>query len=311
MANKKKQTSKLEKEKKIEKKPRVVKRKAKRQEPKKRNSYHIIQSAISNYCKEKYGKSCSKKEMSEIYQALKSRFANNNGEQINPNEIAREIDKRLAYYDVNKVPKVLKDFLWFDIVDRLKGNDGLYFRDEDMIVLDFSSVSEDLGVMKTPYSSLEEFYTDDLYPLVQEYFEDVYNQTGIKVSPPPTFVLNDEKTDYEKRIFRYEFDIDDKQKSKEKLEQREEGFDLTDKDVEDAIKQVKEEQGEITKEKEVVTKSEKEIELELTKEKRKLKEVEESVLKERKEIISMYRDMLSKKEISQDMFTQLLQDLMK
>ena len=310
MAKQKKESSKPAKEKK-EKKERVVKRKAKRVEPKKQNSYHIIQSAISNYCKEKYGKSCSKKEMSEIYQALKSRYKDSKGVQINPNEIAKEIDKRLAYYDVTKVPKVLKDFLWFDVVDRLKGNDGLYFRDEDMIVLDFSSVSDDLGVMKTPYSSLEEFYTDDLYPLVQEYFEDVYNQTGIKVSPPPTFVLNEEQTDYEKRIFRYEFDIDDKQKSKEKLEQREEGFDLTDKDVKDAIEQAKEEKLEQSQEKEPRVKSKDEIELELTQAKIKLNETNESLIKERKELISMYRDMLDKKEISQDMFTQLLQDLMK
>jgi hypothetical protein len=310
MAKQKKESSKPAKEKK-EKKARVVKRKAKRVEPKKQNSYHIIQSAISNYCKEKYGKSCSKKEMSEIYQALKSRYKDSKGVQINPNEIAKEIDKRLAYYDVTKVPKVLKDFLWFDVVDRLKGNDGLYFRDEDMIVLDFSSVSDDLGVMKTPYSSLEEFYTDDLYPLVQEYFEDVYNQTGIKVSPPPTFVLNEEQTDYEKRIFRYEFDIDDKQKSKEKLEQREEGFDLTDKDVKDAIEQAKEEKLEQSQEKEPRVKSKDEIELELTQAKIKLNETNKSLIKERKELISMYRDMLDKKEISQDMFTQLLQDLMK
>ena len=165
--------------------------------------------------------------------------------------------------------------------------------------------------MKTPYSSLEEFYTDDLYPLVQEYFEDVYNQTGIKVSPPPTFVLNEEQTDYEKRIFRYEFDIDDKQKSKEKLEQREEGFDLTDKDVKDAIEQAKEEKLEQSQEKEPRVKSKDEIELELTQAKIKLNETNESLIKERKELISMYRDMLDKKEISQDMFTQLLQDLMK
>jgi len=307
MAKKKKQPSKPEKE----KKAKVVKRKAKRVEPKKQNSYHIIQSAISNYCKEKYGKSCSKKEMSEIYQALKSRYKDSKGNQINPNEIAKEIDKRLAYYDVTKVPKVLKDFLWFDIVDRLKGNDGLYFRDEDMIVLDFSGISDDLGVMRTPYSSLEEFYTDDLYPLVQEYFEDVYNQTGIKVSPPPTFVLNDEQTDYEKRIFRYEFDIDDKQKSKEKLEQREEGFDLTDKDVKDAIEQAKEEKVEPSQEKEARVKSKEEIELELTQAKIKLKQEQTNLTKERKEVVSMYREMLAKKEISQEMFTQLLQDLMK
>jgi hypothetical protein len=165
--------------------------------------------------------------------------------------------------------------------------------------------------MRTPYSSLEEFYTDDLYPLVQEYFEDVYNQTGIKVSPPPTFVLNDEQTDYEKRIFRYEFDIDDKQKSKEKLEQREEGFDLTDKDVKDAIEQAKEEKVEPSQEKEVRVKSKEEIELELTQAKIKLKQEQTNLTKERKEVVSMYREMLAKKEISQEMFTQLLQDLMK
>ena len=310
MAKQKKESSKPAKEKK-EKKARVVKRKAKRVEPKKQNSYHIIQSAISNYCKEKYGKSCSKKEMSEIYQALKSRYKDSKGVQINPNEIAKEIDKRLAYYDVTKVPKVLKDFLWFDIVDRLKGNDGLYFRDEDMIVLDFSSVSDDLGVMKTPYSSLEEFYTDDLYPLVQEYFEDVYNQTGIKVSPPPTFVLSEDKTDYEKRIFRYEFDIDDKQKSKDKLEEREEGFDLTDKDVKDAIEQAKEENIERVANNISKTKSDKELELEILKEKSNLESLQRKKIQERKEVVQMYRDMLAKKEISQDMFTQLLQDLMK
>ena len=123
--------------------------------------------------------------------------------------------------------------------------------------------------------------------------------------------MNEEQTDYEKRIFRYEFDIDDKQKSKEKLEQREEGFDLTDKDVKDAIEQAKEEKVEQSKEKEPRVKSKDEIELELTQAKIKLNETNESLIKERKELISMYRDMLDKKEISQDMFTQLLQDLMK
>jgi DNA-binding protein H-NS len=51
--------------------------------------------------------------------------------------------------------------------------------------------------------------------------------------------------------------------------------------------------------------------LELTQAKIKLKQEQTNLTKERKEVVSMYREMLAKKEISQDMFTQLLQDLMK
>jgi hypothetical protein len=54
---------------------------------------------------------------------------------------------------------------------------------------------------------LEEFYTDELYPLMKEFFSEFYAEYGFEPSPPPEFVLSEDETDIDNRTFVYYLDL--------------------------------------------------------------------------------------------------------
>ena len=220
---------------------RFGKRKAVRKPERKPSNYNLIQGAIADYCVRKYGKKCSKKEISEIYQGLKNRYLEEGRKSpFTPKEIAKEIDKRLAYLGKGSMPTFLKDFVWYMIEDVLVFNDGGFFKPSDRLIFNMTAIG--LGKRKTEYSDLSDFYKEELYGEVREWMMDVEGETGIKISPQPTFVLDEDASDFEKRIYVWKFDLSDVDE-KDELE--------IVKEPEEAVVEEKKGEGEVEKEKEV------------------------------------------------------------
>jgi hypothetical protein len=134
---------------------------------------------------------------------------------LSAEQISKTIDEKLVYKDKNKVPKVLKSFPYYDILAQLQGNDGLFFKSDDILVFDLSVLEEtakSFGILgfkryEVLYSELEDFYTDELYPMMKEFFGEFYAEYGFEPSPPPEFVMSDEETDVENRTFVYFLDL--------------------------------------------------------------------------------------------------------
>jgi hypothetical protein len=156
----------------------------------------------------KYGKRCSRQEVSEIYQALKLRYADefkDSKSGITPKIIADTIDERLGYRDAGSMPTDLKDFEWYLVIDKLVLTDGGYFLEDDILTFDLSDVG--LGKVTGSYAELDYMYTEQIYPDMREYISDVEATTGIKMSPQPSFVIDEDRTDVAKRVFVWKLDF--------------------------------------------------------------------------------------------------------
>jgi hypothetical protein len=193
---------------------RVVVRKVVK--PRGKSVYNIVQGAVSDYCKRKYGRKCTKDEINTIYRELKSRYVDGfKNNRLSAEQISKTIDEKLVYKDKNRVPKVLKSFPYYDILSQLQGNDGLFFKSDDILVFDLSVLEESaksFGILgfkryEVLYSELEDFYTDELYPMMKEFFSEFNSEFGFEPSPPPEFVMSDDETDIENRTFVYYLDL--------------------------------------------------------------------------------------------------------
>jgi hypothetical protein len=186
------------------------KRRAKRVvvKTRKESSYNVIQKGIKDYCLRKYGKRCSRQEVSEIYQALKLRYADefkNPKSKITPKSIADTIDEKLGYKDAKAMPTDFEDFEWYMVIDKLILTDGGYFLEDDILTFDLSDVG--LGKVTGSYAELDYMYTEQIYPDMREYISDVEATTGIKMSPQPSFVIDEDRSDFGKRVFVWKLDF--------------------------------------------------------------------------------------------------------
>jgi hypothetical protein len=126
---------------------------------------------------------------------------------ITPKVIADTIDERLGYRDAGSMPTDLKDFEWYMVIDRLVLQDGGYFLPEDVLTFDLTPIG--LGKVRGSYTELEYMYTEQIYSDMREYISDVEGTTGIKMSPQPSFVLDEKQSDVAKRLFVWKIDFDD------------------------------------------------------------------------------------------------------
>jgi hypothetical protein len=220
------------------------------------SDYLILQSAISKYCgdryerlmadptisaddKKKIRKKCTKKEVSEIYQGLKTRFltSKTKGLKINASELSLEIENKLSYKDRAMIPFTLREFEWFLLVDNLYGADGFYFKPSDTLNFNCNMGGGDnIGVFSTDYGSLEDYYKEEMYSPLREYMEDLQGENDSSVKP--LFVFNEGLSDIENRIFWW--DLNDGMdgagsgdSKKEKEEDSRDDFELTEEDIEE------------------------------------------------------------------------------
>ena len=256
-----------------------IKRPAKRKAaPRKGNSvqtqYNVVRKVVADYCMRNYGRRCTRKESQEIYQALKLRFLDKESgiKQVSLEDIKKDIDKVLAFKGETSPPtSVVLPMPYYDVVTRLFNNDGGFFADDDTLIFDLSTIGE--GKVKTPYAELPYAYKTDIYERIQNYIADV-EASGVKVSPPPEFVYDADKSKEEKRIFVWNINFDnveDKEEmfTGEELKGQSEEKERNEEVISEKVEEIKETgvNAELDIEKERT--KQKEVELEITKEKTK------------------------------------------
>lgn len=253
-------------------KKRITKRKATPLKAKRvQTQYDVVRGIVADYCKRNYGRRCTRAESKEIYQALKLRFLDKDiKSKISLEDIKKDIDKVLAFKGETSPPtSVVLPMPYYDVVTRLFNNDGGFFADDDTLIFDLSTIGE--GKVKTPYAELPYAYKTDIYERIQNYIADV-EASGVKVSPPPEFVYDADKSKEEKRIFVWNINFDN----------------VSDKEELFTSEEIKEQSDEKERNEEVIAEKVDEItekvvsaDLEIEKERTKQKEVELSIVKEK------------------------------
>ena len=177
----------------LKKKKPSKKKKGKIRKP---NSYFAIRSAVSKYCREKYGKPCPEKEMRRIYYDVKRRYF----PETPLSEILVEIDSILSNKDSNSVPPNTLSFPWYEIENQIFRGDGLFFRADDTIILDLSLV--DMGIFETAFAELPVIFRE-VYPTFRRRTYEIEAQ-GFAASPMPEFLYNEEASNIEERKFEWD-----------------------------------------------------------------------------------------------------------
>jgi hypothetical protein len=187
----------------------------------KKSDYNIVSSAISKWCKEN-GARCTKKQISEIYQGLKQRRLKGDPKYqltaedielgikgqlvINEGKTNEEKVDLLAFKNDESVPLQFLEMDWFN-APSFFNNDGLFFTNEDILRFDLTSIGR--GVVEVYYSEFNKVYRDEIYVWVTQDIEDYEKKNGQMLSPVPKFILNEQMTDIENRIFEWTFESDD------------------------------------------------------------------------------------------------------
>ena len=183
----------------------------------KKSDWNIVSSAISKWCKDN-GSRCTKKQISEIYQGLKERRLKGDPKyKLSAEDIELGIkgelkvdegtDKEktidlLAFKNQEAVPTQFFEFPWFN-APSFFNNDGLFFRDEDILFFDLTAIGR--GLVQTTYKEFNTKYRDELYMWITQDINDYEEANGEAPSPPPDFILNLEETDLNNRIFEWKF----------------------------------------------------------------------------------------------------------
>ena len=235
----------------------------------KKSSYDIIQSAISKYCKERYSrlmasnelsaeekkkirKTCTKEEIKEIYNSLKGRFLKDakgikgrSKDVISPSEIASKIDSILGYYGAIDIPLQLREPIeWYYIIDYLLNNDGLFFKENDILIFNCSTLDLSLGQYEVFYKDVDTELGDTMYVDLRQFIDENPEYDN---SPIPEFVLNEEMSDIENRTFVWDLVVldsfIDRKEERGSVGERESGtddFDLSEEDLADVRQEVEE-----------------------------------------------------------------------
>ena len=234
----------------------------------KKSSYDIIQSAISKYCKERYArlmasselsaeekksirKTCTKEEIKEIYNSLKGRFLKDakdlkgrSKDKISPSEIASKIDSILGFYGAMDIPLQLREPIeWYYIIDFLLNNDGLFFKGNDILIFNCSTLDKSLGQYEVFYNDVDTELGDTMYVDLRQFIDENPEYDN---SPIPEFVLNEEMSDLDNRTFVWDLVVldsfvdrkEDRGGSKITEDAGTEDFDLSEEDLEGVRKEV-------------------------------------------------------------------------
>lgn len=194
------------------KKPTVVGKKPttskKPKQKRKRNRYNAVMSAVSKYCKDTYGIPCPRDEMNRVYNDLKSRHTAEEWSKDYKviNDVIQRLDYYIRYKDADSdapMPSFNRSVDWFNIIDKLMREDGLYFKEDDTIVLRMGDL--DLGDYEVKHKDLDELYYHELYNKLRSREYEITSKTG-KGSPVSSFVFNEGASDVGSR--KYVFDID-------------------------------------------------------------------------------------------------------
>jgi hypothetical protein len=204
------------------KKPLRSKKNTQKKKIRKVNQYNQIRSKASKYCKEKYGRRCTNKELNDAYRAIKKEDIKNNKQFIN--KVFKKID---SFFDVSSKKDIPSELVggvnWFDLESMLASKESnKFFKDDDEIIIGLDEVGKKDKVIK--FKDFKKKYRKDIYPLLREY--------AGKESPIPILDLDLKESDLNKRKFI--FDLKDEDKDRPRIiEQRKVKKDDEDKKVTD------------------------------------------------------------------------------
>ena len=139
--------------------------------------------------------------MRRIYYEVKRRFL----PDVPISEILLKIDKVLSNKDGDTLPANVIAFPWYDIGTTLFRGDGLFFRADDTIILDLTSI--DMGVVETTFAELPLTYWDDIYPTLRMRTYEV-EARSLAASPMPEFIYDSSKSNIKDRVFHWNMTVD-------------------------------------------------------------------------------------------------------
>lgn len=189
------------------KKRKSTKKTTKKQVAKTRkpNRYNELRKVVSKYCLERYNHRCTNDELNRVYRAIKSRYFD---KKKSPplREIIRNIDVILEFKDKNSLPTELMYLQWFSVVESLATQDGLFFKPNDEITLDFSDIG--MGVTKVKHKDLAKVYYDEIYPQMRDLIKLVENEKGLNINSPVPELEFNQKSNQKGRKFEWKLNLD-------------------------------------------------------------------------------------------------------
>ena len=197
-------------------------------------------------------------------------------------------------------------FPYFELIIRLYGNDGGYFREDDTLIFDLTAIGE--GKVKTPYAELPYAYKTEIYERIRGWIVDVKDEGVLESDNQLQFVYNADKSDVEKRLFVWKLSldaVDNKEKVqttkeiKEGKEEKERNLEYNKEKAKEEIQEIKED---IKEDSNALA-----IEKEKTKQKEIERDIEEKKLRQKivdRQLRAM--DLLEKGLITQEQFAQMI-----
>jgi hypothetical protein len=173
----------------------------------------------------------------------------------------------LGYYGASDIPLQLREPIeWYYIIDYLLNNDGLFFKENDILIFNCATLELSLGQYEVFYKEVDVDLVDTMYVDLRQFIDENPEYDN---SPIPEFVLNEELSDIENRTFIWDLVVLDsfieRKEEKGSIGERESGtddFDLSEEDLADVRKEVEEIKDEVGQSSEVDMSSDSLIELE-------------------------------------------------
>jgi hypothetical protein len=251
--------------------------------------------------KKKIRKTCTRAETSDIYKSLKARFIETTDKNLvlSPQEIAATIERRLAFRDSDTVPLILRQKIdWFALLDILVGNDGGYFKPDDVLLFNCSIF--ELITYESYYSEIDDVYTENIYSDVKDFVDENKEFD----SPVAAFVFNEAESDIENRIFYWDLTWSEYESGKDEDEDEDESED-EDEGVGTTTTETEPEEEKDTKKGKGKKKDEDSDLLAIEKEKTKRKQIQLDIKKQNN--LTRLMDMLQQGLIDAETFKRLSQ----
>ena len=191
------------------KKPKKALKQAKKgKKTRKPNRYNDIRKASAEYCRRKYGKPCTNKELNEIYRRLKKDYG-----KVPIKEVTKNLDLLIGKKDEKGFPADLENFNWFDTESLVYRINDQYFKPSDKLIFDMNAMGE--GVLTSTWGDFPVNYRDGMYDKLRNLTEKLQREGYLASDEIPRFDFDVEGSNIKKRVFKWvlevpdDFDIED------------------------------------------------------------------------------------------------------
>ena len=185
------------------KKPKkAVKQAKKGKKTRKPNRYNDIRKAAAAYCRDKYGKPCTNKELNDIYRRLKKDYG-----EVPIREVTKNLDLLIGKKDEKGFPADLESFNWFDTESLVYRINSQYFKPNDKLIFDMNAMGE--GVLTSTWEDFPVNYRDGMYDKLRNLTEKLQREGYLASDEIPQFEFDDDASNIKKRVFKWVLDVPD------------------------------------------------------------------------------------------------------